>query len=109
MGMLVAYIHNLVFTQIGPLMCFGLLGPCSENDRWALSQSRVSTSGGSLPNLIRGEINFELTDGMLVTMDHADVHCNLRVRDFAKSRGRIPLLWSKRHTRMRLDSDPRSS
>jgi hypothetical protein len=92
MGMTVAYIHNLVFTQIGPLTCFGLIG--ADGDPM-LRESMVKPTGGVLPSLIPNTWNPVLTDRMLNTMDHADVHCNIRVMEFSKTRKREPLLWSQ--------------
>jgi hypothetical protein len=89
-GMMVAYPHNLVLTQIGPLVCFGNLGvvPVTEDEIWALGKSMVSDEGGKLPTISLHERNRVLTDGMVEAMDIADIYCGMRARDFALRQAR---------------------
>jgi hypothetical protein len=71
MGMLVAYGHDLVITQLGPLLVFGLVGTRahSEDDSWALKQSSVNKNGGTLPVLVDNQVNYTLTEPMRKAMD----------------------------------------
>lgn len=95
LGMYVSYPHNLVFTQIGPLICFGVLGDTPEIDQWTLKSSMVRPTGGVLGNLVSHSCNWELTDDMRRVIEYADEHCNYRVVEFSKSRNRTPIPWSE--------------
>jgi hypothetical protein len=109
LGMHVSYPHNLVFTQVGPLLCFGVFGTTPPEDRLALKGCMVRKSGGVLPNLLRHSLNPELTDAMRSIIEYADEHCNSRVIEFSKTRNRSPMVWSE-YIRMRnAKSRPASS
>lgn len=95
LGMYVSYPHNLVFTQVGPLMCFGVLGPQPPEDKKTLRQSLVKPAGGVLCNIIAHAVNGTLTQSMRYIIDFADEHCNWRVTEFSKSRNRKPTPWSE--------------
>lgn len=88
MGCEVAYVHNLVITQIGPLVVFGMLqdkSGASQRERWALEKSELTDAGGVLPNITQSEHNYVLTDDMTAELNHAGIWCVKKANEFESS------------------------
>lgn len=87
-GFQIGYIHNLVISQVGPLVCFGLLKKSSLNQRevQVLSQSEITDAGGVLPVISETEVNKLLTDDMVQVLNHTNIWCFAQTRKFGIGR-----------------------
>lgn len=81
----VAYVHNLVITQIGPLIVFGRLkgqSRLTRDERNALNRTELTNNGGMLQTISQTEKNLALTDDMADLLNHADQWCIDRASEF---------------------------
>lgn len=88
MGCEIAYAHHLVVSQIGPLVCFGLLGKkgLDRRDAKVLSQSEWTDAGGVLPVISEFQINDLLTDEMAQALNHVTSWCIDKIKRLAAPR-----------------------